>query len=125
MQFVVALTGNTRLRLELADPGFDASVLCEFRKRLVQGSAEHLLLDALLALSKERGWLKAQERQRTDEGACVSEDPSHQPLDVCRRSDAVCPQQLGRCGRLPWLVEHSEAEWVERYGHRIEESRLP
>jgi hypothetical protein len=24
-----------------------------------------------------------------------------------------------------WLLEHSEAEWVERYGHRIEESRLP
>jgi transposase len=24
-----------------------------------------------------------------------------------------------------WLVEHSEAAWVERYGHRIEESRLP
>jgi transposase len=23
-----------------------------------------------------------------------------------------------------WLVEHSEAQWVERYGHRIEESRL-
>jgi transposase len=66
MQFVVALTGNTRLRLELADPGFDASVLCEFRQRLVQGSAEHLLLAALLALCKQRGWLKAQERQRTD-----------------------------------------------------------
>lgn len=24
-----------------------------------------------------------------------------------------------------WLVAHSDAEWVERYGHRIEESRLP
>lgn len=23
-----------------------------------------------------------------------------------------------------WLVEHSDSEWVERYGHRIEESRL-
>ena len=41
------------LGLELADPGFDASVLCEFRKRLVQGGAEHLLLDALLVLCKE------------------------------------------------------------------------
>lgn len=54
------------LGLELADPGFDASVLCEFRKRLVQGSAEHVLLDALLVLCKERGWVKARERQRTD-----------------------------------------------------------
>jgi transposase len=24
-----------------------------------------------------------------------------------------------------WLVQYSEVEWVERYGHRIEESRLP
>ena len=24
-----------------------------------------------------------------------------------------------------WLLEHGDAEWVERYGHRIEESRLP
>jgi len=41
------------LGLELADLGFDASVLCEFRKRLMQGEAEHLILDALLALHKE------------------------------------------------------------------------
>jgi transposase len=24
-----------------------------------------------------------------------------------------------------WLLEHGEVDWVERYGHRIEESRLP
>src|SRR6266567_8391390 len=64
------------LGLELADPGFDASVLCEFRTRLVQGGAEHLLLDAVLALCKERGWLKARERQRTDGGACPGHNPS-------------------------------------------------
>src|SRR6266516_8110024 len=50
------------LGLELTDPGFDASVLCEFRLRLVQAGAEQLLLDTLLALCKERGWLKARER---------------------------------------------------------------
>lgn len=53
------------LGLDLADPGFDASVLCEFRKRLVEGSAEHLLFDTLLDVCKQRGWLKARERQRT------------------------------------------------------------
>ena len=46
-------------RLELADAGFDASVLCECRARLVAGEAEDLLLDALLAWSRERGLLKA------------------------------------------------------------------
>ncbi len=33
------------LNLELTDPGFDHTVLSEFRTRLLTGSAEHLLLD--------------------------------------------------------------------------------
>src|SRR6266576_6757119 len=36
------------LGLELSDPGFDASVLSEFRARLVEGELEQRLLDALL-----------------------------------------------------------------------------
>src|SRR5262245_22656849 len=35
------------LRLELTDPGFDASVLSEFRTRLIAGAAESLLFDTL------------------------------------------------------------------------------
>ena len=54
------------LGLELTDPGFDASVLCEFRTRLVSGAAEQRLLDRLLTLCRERGLLKARGRQRTD-----------------------------------------------------------
>jgi transposase len=37
------------LGLELDDPGFDASVLCEFRARLLEGAAEERLLGKLLA----------------------------------------------------------------------------
>jgi len=54
------------LGLELTDPGFDASVLSEFRARLVTGMAERVLLDALLACCRARGWLKVRGRQRTD-----------------------------------------------------------
>ena len=39
--------------LELTDPGFDPSVLCEFRKRLIAGSAERLLFETMLTLSRE------------------------------------------------------------------------
>jgi len=52
--------------LELTDSGFDFSVLCEFRARLVAGSAEQQLLDTLLKQFKERGWLKERGKQRTD-----------------------------------------------------------
>jgi len=47
------------LSLELTDPGFDFSVLSEFRTRLLTGGAETHLLQALLELCKSRGWLKA------------------------------------------------------------------
>src|SRR3954451_24815939 len=54
------------LGLRLTDPGFDFSVLSEFRSRLVEGGAEHLLLESLLEACKERGYLKVRGRQRTD-----------------------------------------------------------
>jgi transposase len=54
------------LGLELTDPGFDFSVLCEFRGRLLAGGAEPLLLEAMLRACKDRGLVKARTKQRTD-----------------------------------------------------------
>jgi transposase len=54
--------GKCLLGLELTDPGFDDSVLCEFRSRLLAGGGEGLLLDRCKTL----GLLKAGGRQRTD-----------------------------------------------------------
>ena len=54
------------LSLELDDPGFDFSVLCEFRGRLLEGGAEELLFERMLELFIERDLLKAGGRQRTD-----------------------------------------------------------
>jgi len=54
------------LHLELEDLGFDFSVLCEFRARLLQGNGEALLFETLVRYANERGWLKARGRQRTD-----------------------------------------------------------
>ena len=54
------------LGLSLTDPGFDHTVLSEFRSRLVEGGAERLLLDTLLERLRDRGLVKAKGRQRTD-----------------------------------------------------------
>src|SRR6266699_553683 len=54
------------LGLELTDPGFDFSLLSEFRMRLVDSQKETLMLDRLLEVCKQRGWLKAGGKQRTD-----------------------------------------------------------
>src|SRR6476646_7688054 len=47
------------LGLELDDPGFDASVLCEFRSRLLAGQAVGRLLEKLLERARALGLLKA------------------------------------------------------------------
>jgi hypothetical protein len=54
------------LGLELTDPGFDFSVLSEFRSRLVAEGLEKAPLDLLLARLKELGLAGAGMRQRTD-----------------------------------------------------------
>src|SRR5215470_16668835 len=54
------------LGLELADTGFDASVLSEFRGRLVEAGLEYELLNRQLAVLQKRGYLKGRGRQRTD-----------------------------------------------------------
>jgi transposase len=54
------------LGLELTDPGFDDSVLSEFRTRLIAGGVEHLLLETMRTYLQERGLLKGRGKQRTD-----------------------------------------------------------
>jgi transposase len=58
--------GKYALKLELTDPGFDHTVLCECRARLSAGSAAPLRLDTLLQVCRARKLLKARGRQRTD-----------------------------------------------------------
>jgi transposase len=112
------------LGLELTDPGFDATVLCEFRKRLVQGGAEQLLLDAMIALFKERGWLKARQNQRTDS--------THVLAKVRALNRLMCVGEAMRFARgslavvaRSWLFHCCDEAWITRYGHRIEEGRFP
>ena len=47
------------LGLELTDPGFDHTVLSEFRSRLVHGQAEQQLLDTLLERCRELGLIRS------------------------------------------------------------------
>ncbi|MEV7025603.1 transposase, partial [Kitasatospora sp. NPDC093558] len=54
------------LGLDLSDPGFDFSVLSEFRDRLVAGDAGLRVLDGILAAARDKGLLKTAGRARTD-----------------------------------------------------------
>lgn len=84
------------LSLELTDAGFDASVLCEFRARLLAHEAGSLLFESLLELCRERGWLKAGGRQRWSPAVVASGPtppmfwPRCAPLTGSRRSWRPC-----------------------------------
>ncbi len=60
------------LSLEIEDAGFDQSVLCEFRARLLAGGAQARLFETLLSRFRQRGLVKARGRQRTKVTAAVT-----------------------------------------------------
>src|SRR5215210_5697062 len=112
------------LGLRLTDPGFDFSVLSEFRFRLPEGGKERLLLEKLLEGCKERGYLKARGRQRTDSTHVLG---ALRVLSKWERTAETLRAALNAVASAApeWLTEHADPEWFERYGRRIEDQRLP
>ncbi len=112
------------LALDLADAGFDFSVLCEFRSRLLHHEAAGRLLDRVLEAALEGGLLKARGRQRTDSThvlAAVRELNRVELLAetlraVLNAAAAVAPD---------WLHALAPPGWHERYDRRVEDMRLP
>jgi transposase len=112
------------LSLELTDPGFDFSVLSEFRDRLLAGSAEELLLDKLLERCRALGLLKARGQQRTDSTHVLT------AVRVLNRLELVAETLRAALNAVAtvapdWLQGFAPLEWYERYGKRIEDVRLP
>jgi transposase len=112
------------LGLDLTDPGFDFSVLSEFRDRLLAGSAEALLLDKLLERCRTMGLLKARGQQRTDSTHVLA------AIRVMNRLELVAETLRAALNALAtvapaWLQELAPLAWYERYGKRIEDTRLP
>src|SRR5207253_4001083 len=62
----VRLDWKYALSLPLDDEGFDASILVDFRQRLLEHGAQDLLLEPMLRVCRQHGWLKAGGKQRTD-----------------------------------------------------------
>lgn len=112
------------LGLPLEDPGFDASVLSEFRTRLVEGGAEHLLLEGLLALCKQHGWLKAGGKQRSDATHVLAAARSLSNVECVGETLRAALNEIAALAP-DWLVQQISADWLERYGHRVENYRLP
>lgn len=112
------------LALPLDDAGFDASVLSEFRTRLIHGNAEHLLFETLLTTSREYGLLRARGRQRSDSTHVLA---AVRALNRLECVGATLRHALNSLAVVvpQWLLAHSHPDWVERYGPRFLDDRLP
>jgi transposase len=111
------------LGLGRTDPGFDSTVLSEFRTRLLAGSAEQRLLDTLLDRCRQRGWLKARGRQRTDSTHVLARIRAVNRLECVRATLRHALNTLAAVAPA-WLRAHRQAEWAGRYGQRLDDSRL-
>jgi transposase len=112
------------LGLELTDPGFDFSILSEFRDRLIAGQAEARLLDRVLEAFKARGLLKARGRQRTDSTRVIEAVRDLNRLELVGETLRSVLNTLAKL-EPAWLKSVVPAEWHLRYARRFDSLHLP
>lgn len=112
------------LGLELDDPGFNYSVLSEFRGRLVAGQKEQLLLDELLSRLKELKLLKAGGQQRSDSTHILGAVRQLNRVEIVGETMRQGLNELSEFAP-EWVKGIAKPEWFARYGRRFEQMRLP
>lgn len=106
------------LGLELTDPGFDFSVLSEFRDRLLEGRAEQLLLEKMLERFAERGWVKARGKQRTDSTHVLSSVRTLNRIELVGETLRAALNALA-VAAPECLRERAPEDWFSRYGRPV------
>jgi transposase len=101
------------LCLELDDPGFDHSVLCEFRARLLEGGAERILFDRILSALRDKKLVKARTRQRTDSTHVLA---AVRDLNRLERVGETLHATLNvlAVAAPEWVRVNIPSEWVDR-----------
>jgi transposase len=112
------------LGLSLADPGFDSTVLSEFRSRLVAGAAERLLLDAVLEVAASHRLLKAGGRQRTDSTHVLAAARAMNRIE-CVHETLRHALEVFAVAAPQWLLSQALPHWAETYERRAFDERLP
>ena len=112
------------LSLELNDPGFDYSVLSEFRQRFIIAGRELELLNQMLARFQELGWLKNRGRVRTDSTHVLAAVRQLNRLELVGETLRHTLNDLAYFAP-DWLKSRVDVDWFERYSLRFEQYRLP
>src|SRR5512144_387219 len=113
------------LGLDLDDEGFDASVLSEFRTRVVEHGLEQRVLDLLLDALKAEGLVGAGGKQRTDSTHVISAVRDLNRLELAGESVRAALEAIA-VAAPDWLAGVIDIpEWSRRYGARVDTWRLP
>jgi len=113
------------LGLPLDDPGFDHTVLAEFRARVAQAGLEQVALDALLARLAAGGLVKAGGKQRTDSTHVVAAVAALNRLELAGESVRAAVEALA-AAHPDWVEQRiCVPDWARRYGTPMTSWRPP
>src|SRR5450755_819235 len=112
------------LGLDLPDPGFDDSVLCEFRARVAGGGLDQVVLDTLLERLAAGGLVAAGGKMRTDSTHVIAAVRDLNRLELAGESVRACLEALA-VAAPGWLAGHLDDSWGKRYAARIDTWRMP
>ena len=119
-----AIDWKYALGLGLDDPGFDFTVLSEFRARLVAGSMETEALDALLVALAGLGLVSSGGRQRSDSTHVLGRLRGLNRLELAGETVRAALESVA-VAAPQWLAGVIDPSWTQVYGARIENLRLP
>jgi len=113
------------LGLPLADPGFDHTVLPEFRDRVARGGLDQVVLDALLARLAAGGLVRAGGRQRTDSTRVVAAVAALNRLELAGESVRAALEAL-TAAHPDWVAQRiCVSDFARRYGTPLTSWRPP
>ena len=128
-QAVAAVAGRIdwkyALSLQLDDPGFDDSVLAEFRARLVGNDLARLGFDRLLDRCRELGLVKAGGKQRTDSTHVIAAVRDLNTMELAGEAVRALLEALATVAPAFLAQTVDLEEFTKRYGLPVSAWRQP
>jgi transposase len=115
------------LGLELDDPGFDHTVLGDFRARLLEHGMEERVVEAVLEAAAQRGLLRRGGRQRTDSTQVVGDVRQLNRMEFVGETLRAALEALAVAAPdwLEGVLACRESDWLRHYGERIDSWHYP
>jgi len=106
------------LGLPLKDERFHHSALGEFRQRVLAGGQEGQLLEQLLHVCQEQGYIKKRGRQRSDSTGVLAAVRNLNRLECAGESLRRALNEIALL-EPEWLQAQVPETWYERYGKQM------